>query len=147
MEMLPKTGFRYILPQCLALVHALRRGRFGSGPSQSTLAPTDAVLTTRNANGAREGSVEVGREESDAAATRATWSPRGARQSSAARAHALAATYFRPRAVPSVHAIASAAALSAPPRASAKRSGVAARNRHAAVQDAIVAIVPPRVEP
>ena len=69
------------------------------------------------------------------------------RASSAARAHALAATYFRPRAVPSVQAIASAAALSAPPRASAKRSGVAARNRHAAVAEAMVAMVPPRVEP
>ena len=63
------------------------------------------------------------------------------------RAHALAATYFRPRAVPSVQAIASAADLSAPFRANAKRSGVAAKKRHAAVAEAIVAIVPPRVEP
>ena len=50
--------------------------------------------------------------------------PAGRASSSAARAHALAATYFRPSAVPSVHAIASAADLSAPLRASAKRSGV-----------------------
>ena len=73
--------------------------------------------------------------------------PAGRASSSPARAHALAATYFRPRAVPSVHAIASAAALSAPPRASAKRSGVEAKNKQAAVAEAIVAIVPPRVEP
>ena len=64
-----------------------------------------------------------------------------------AGAHALAATYFRPSAVPSVHAIASALPLSAPPRASAKRSGVEAKNKQAAVAEAIVAIVPPRVEP
>ena len=61
--------------------------------------------------------------------------------------YARAATYLRPRAVPTVHARASAAALSAPPRASAKRSGVEAKNKQAAVAEAIVAIVPPRVEP
>ena len=38
--------------------------------------------------------------------------------------YARAATYLRPRAVPTVHASASAAALSAPPRASARTSGV-----------------------
>ena len=79
--MLRKAGFRYYLPQCLALVHALRRGLFGSLiPSvthqhftsienapippvvgrTSTLSPFDSVgdagVLTRVANGAREGS-------------------------------------------------------------------------------------------
>ena len=61
--------------------------------------------------------------------------------------YARAATYLRPRAVPTVHARASAAALSAPPRASARTSGVVLSKRQADVAAVIVAIVPESVEP
>ena len=61
--------------------------------------------------------------------------------------YARAATYLRPRAVPTVHASASAAALSAPPRASARTSGVVLRSKQALVAAVMVAIVPERVEP
>jgi hypothetical protein len=61
--------------------------------------------------------------------------------------YARAATYLRPRAVPTVHAKASAAALSAPPRASAKTSGVVESKRQAEVAAVIVAMVPESVEP
>ena len=54
---------------------------------------------------------------------------------------------MRPRAVPTVHAKASAAALSAPPRASAKTSGVVESKRQAEVAAVIVAMVPESVEP
>ena len=56
--------------------------------------------------------MEAGREESDARRDAGDLVPAGRASSSAARAHALAATYFRPSAVPNVHAIASAADLS-----------------------------------
>ena len=55
--------------------------------------------------------------------------------------YARAATYLRPRAVPTVHAKASAAALSAPPRASARTSGVVESKRQADVAAVIVACV------
>ena len=61
--------------------------------------------------------------------------------------YARAATYLRPRAVPTVHASASAAALSAPPRASARTSGVVDSKRQADVAAVIVAMVPESVEP
>ena len=61
--------------------------------------------------------------------------------------YARAATYLRPRAVPTVHARASAAALSAPPRASARTSGVVESKRQAEVAAVMVAIVPESVEP
>ena len=61
--------------------------------------------------------------------------------------YARAATYLRPRAVPTVHASASAAALLAPPRASARTSGVVESKRQADVAAVIVAIVPESVEP
>ena len=61
--------------------------------------------------------------------------------------HARAATYLRPRAVPTVHARASAAALSAPPRASARTSGVVESKRQAEVAAVMVACVPESVEP
>ena len=61
--------------------------------------------------------------------------------------YARAATYLRPRAVPTVHARASAAALLAPPRASARTSGVVESKRQADVAAVIVAIVPESVEP
>ena len=55
--------------------------------------------------------------------------------------YARAATYLRPRAVPTVQASASAAALSAPPRASARTSGVVESKRQADVAAVIVACV------
>ena len=55
------------------------------------------------------------REESDARLDAGNLVPAGRASPSAARAHALAATYFRPSAVPSVHAIASAADTHAAP--------------------------------
>ena len=55
-----------------------------------------------------EGGIRRGRDAGDLV-------PAGRASSSPARAHALAATYFRPRAVPSVHAIASAADTHAAP--------------------------------
>ena len=61
--------------------------------------------------------------------------------------YARAATYLRPRAVPTVQASASAAALLAPPRASARTSGVVESKRQADVAAVIVAIVPESVEP
>ena len=61
--------------------------------------------------------------------------------------YARAATYLRPRAVPTVQASASAAALFAPPRASARTSGVVESKRQADVAAVIVAIVPESVEP
>merc|ERR1719305_2254750 len=61
--------------------------------------------------------------------------------------YARAATYLRPRAVPTVHAKASAAALLAPPRASARTSGVVDNRRQALVAAVMVAMVPESVEP
>ena len=61
--------------------------------------------------------------------------------------YARAATYLRPRAVPTVQASASAAALLAPPRAKARTSGVVLRSKQADVAAVIVAIVPESVEP
>ena len=61
--------------------------------------------------------------------------------------YARAATYLRPRAVPTVQASASAAALLAPPRAKARTSGVVDNRRQALVAAVMVAIVPESVEP
>ena len=61
--------------------------------------------------------------------------------------YARAATYLRPRAVPTVQASASAAALLAPPRASARTSGVVDNRRQALVAAVMVAMVPESVEP
>ena len=60
--------------------------------------------------------------------------------------YARAATYLRPRAVPTVQASASAAALLAPPRASARTSGVVESKRQADVAAVIVAMVPESVD-